>query len=44
VRAEGVQNLFGLGTLGAGYNLISGPAEFAVRQGDADRGRECCAR
>jgi hypothetical protein len=39
VRAEPVQNLFGLGVLGAGYNVITGPAEFSVREEDASRAR-----
>jgi hypothetical protein len=40
VRAEPVQNLFGYGGLGAGYNFITGPAEFVVREDEAERALE----
>jgi hypothetical protein len=40
VRAEGVQDLFGWGRIGAGYNIITGPAEFVVRDDNAERARE----
>jgi hypothetical protein len=40
VRSEPVQNFFGLGVFGAGYNVVTGPAEFAVRAEDAVRARE----
>ena len=43
VRAEGLQDLFGGGRLGAGYNLLAGPAEFVVREDDAARARELLA-
>jgi hypothetical protein len=39
VRGEGLQDLFGWGRLGAGFNYIVGPAEFWVRADDADRAR-----
>jgi hypothetical protein len=39
VRGEGLQDLFGWGRLGAGYNILTGPAEFAVRSADAERAR-----
>lgn len=39
VRGEGVQDLFGSGRVGAGYNIVTGPAEFVVREPDADRAR-----
>jgi hypothetical protein len=39
VRGEAVQDLFGSGRVGAGYNIVTGPAEFVVRQSDADRAR-----
>lgn len=40
VKGEGTQDLFGWGRLGAGYNVIVGPAEFMVRAEDAARARE----
>jgi hypothetical protein len=40
VRAEGLQQLFGWGSLGAGYSILTGPAEFVVREEDAHRARE----
>ena len=38
VRGENLQDLFGAGRLG-GYNYVTGPAEFWVRAGDAERAR-----
>ena len=43
VRAEGLQDLFGWGRLGAGYTILAGPAEFVVREDDAARARELLA-
>lgn len=40
VRGEGVQDLFGWGRVGAGYNIVTGPAQFVVREEDAQRARE----
>ena len=40
IRAEGVQDLFGWGRVGAGFNIITGPAEFVVREDDAPRARD----
>jgi hypothetical protein len=40
VRGENVQDLFGWGQLGAGFNIVTGPAEFVVREDDAQRARE----
>ena len=40
VRGEGLQDLFGWGRVGAGYNILTGPAEFAVRSDDAERARQ----
>lgn len=40
VRADGVQDLFGLGRLAVGYNIVTGPAEFVVRREDAVRARD----
>jgi hypothetical protein len=37
VRGEGVQDLFGAGRLSAGFNYVTGPAEFMVRRADAER-------
>ena len=43
VQGEGVQELFGAGCLGTGYNLITGPAKLLVDAGDADEVRELLA-
>lgn len=40
VRGEGVQDLFGAGRLTAGFNYITGPAQFLVRREDEERARE----
>jgi hypothetical protein len=39
IRGEGLQDLFGWGRVGSGYNIIVGPAEFWVRADDAERAR-----
>ena len=40
VRGDGLQDLFGWGRVGAGYNIVTGPAQFVVREEDAQRVRE----
>lgn|GEM_PF-3136806 len=40
VKSEGVQNLFGVGGLGTGYNTITGPVEFQVKPEDEAKARE----
>jgi hypothetical protein len=40
VRGEGVQDLFGWGRVGSGFNVITGPARFEVREEDGPRARE----
>jgi hypothetical protein len=39
VRGDGLQDLFGLGRI-TGFSYAMGPAEFWVREDDADRARE----
>ena len=39
VRGDGLQDLFGLGRA-TGFSFAMGPAEFLVREDDADRARE----
>ena len=39
VRSENVQDLFGWGRFGSNFNVVSGPAEFVVREEDAERAR-----
>ena len=39
VRSENVQDLFGWGRVGSNFNVVSGPAEFVVREEDAERAR-----
>ena len=36
-RGDGLQDLFGWGRLGAGFNYVVGPVEFVVRRDDAQR-------
>ena len=40
VRGEGVQDLFGWGRFGSGFNPITGSPVFCVRQEDAERAQE----
>lgn len=40
VRGDGLQNLFGYGVVSGGFNFIVGPAEFWVREEDAERAVE----
>ena len=37
VRGEAVQDLLGWGRMPAGFNVVTGPAEFWVRAEDAER-------
>jgi hypothetical protein len=39
VKGDGLQDLFGLGRI-SGFSYAMGPAEFWVREEDADRARE----
>jgi hypothetical protein len=39
-KAAGVQDLFGAGRAGLGYNVVTGPAEILVRAEDASRARK----
>jgi hypothetical protein len=39
VKGDGLQDLFGLGRI-TGFSFAMGPAEFWVREDDADRARE----
>jgi len=41
---EGIQNLFGMGSLGAGFNVVVGPASVRVLAHDAERAREILAQ
>ncbi|MBZ5534927.1 MAG: DUF2007 domain-containing protein [Acidobacteriia bacterium] len=40
VRGEGLQDLFGAGRIGTGYNLISGPIELQVEPKDEEKASE----
>jgi hypothetical protein len=40
VHGEQVQDLIGVGRMRAGFNVLTGPAEFLVRPADAERARE----
>ena len=40
VRGDNLQDLFGWGRIGAGYNVVVGPTEFWVRADDAERAAE----
>lgn len=39
-KGEGVQDLFGVGVLGTGFNPITGPVQFRVMPEDAEYARE----
>ena len=39
VRGEGLQDLFGVGRASSGYSFAMGPAEFWVREEDAEKAR-----
>jgi len=39
VKGDGLQDLIGLGRI-TGFSFLMGPAEFWVREDDADRARE----
>ena len=39
-KGEGVQDLFGVGVLGTGFNPITGPVIFRVMPEDVDYARE----
>lgn len=40
VQGEGVQDLFGVGRVGSGFNIVTGPAKLQVGLDDADDARE----
>lgn len=40
VKGEGLQNLFGVGVMGTGFNLITGPIEIQVLPQDAETAQE----
>lgn len=40
VKGEGVQDLFGVGVIGTGFNPITGPVVFKVLPGDVDYAKE----
>ena len=42
-QGEGIQDLFGLGRLGTGYSLVTGPPRIRVTADDAARARELLA-
>lgn len=39
-QGEGVQDLFGVGVLGTGFNIVTGPVVFQVMPEDADYAKE----
>ncbi len=39
-KGSGVQDLFGVGVLGAGFNPITGPVEFRVMPEDVEYAKE----
>ncbi len=43
-KDEGVQDLFGAGRLGSGFNTMAGQVEIQVRPEDADRARQLLER
>jgi Putative prokaryotic signal transducing protein len=43
VQGEGVQDLFGVGRIGSGFNVVTGPARLQVGADDADDARAVLA-
>ncbi len=43
VKGENLQNLFGLGVIGTGFNLIAGPVEIQISRKDEPAARELLA-
>jgi len=43
ISGEGVQDLFGVGRWGGGYNLVTGPPRLLVEAGRLDEARELLA-
>ncbi len=43
IQGEGVQDLFGMGRLGSGYNMITGPVRIQVTPENARQAREALA-
>jgi len=43
VKGENIQNLFGLGVIGTGFNPISGPVQIQVNREDESAARELLA-
>jgi hypothetical protein len=43
VQGEGLQDLFGVGRIGSGFNVVTGPARLQVGADDADDAREVLA-
>ena len=42
-QSEGIQDLFGVGRLGTGYSLVTGPPRIRVTSEDATRARDVLA-
>jgi hypothetical protein len=42
-KGENIQNLFGFGVLGTGFNIVTGPIEIQVLEENADYARELLA-
>ena len=40
VKGEGLQDLFGAGRIGSGFNIVTGPAEIQVGKDDEERARK----
>lgn len=43
-KGEGVQDLFGMGRLGGGYNFVTGPVQIQVHSNYEDEARELLER
>jgi hypothetical protein len=39
-KGEGIQDLFGIGVIGTGFNIITGPIEFQVLEDDVEYAKE----
>ena len=42
-KGEGLQDLFGFGRIGTGYNLVSGPIEIQIAPQDEDKAKKLLA-
>jgi hypothetical protein len=39
-KGEGIQDLFGIGVIGTGFNIVTGPVEFQVLEDNVEYAKE----